>query len=90
MDNFARTSTLLLTFDNNSKCSVSSDTPGVTVSGSGEFVSKGDKNSWGEEDTDVIYLEYSIDYGDTQFAITDTLVVRDRGVKPEWFTSVLK
>lgn len=90
MDDFSRSSILLLTFDDQDNCIISSETTGVTVSGTGKFVSKGDKNSWGNKDRDALYLDYLIDYGDIQFAVTDTLVVRDRGVKAEWFTSVLK
>jgi hypothetical protein len=90
MDDFSRSSTLLLTFDGQDNCTVSSDSEGVTANGTGKFVSKGDKNSWGNKDRDALYLEYTIDYGDVMFAITDTLVVRDRGVKAEWFTTALK
>lgn len=86
----ARNSTLLLNFDNQDNCTITSEDNGVTASGTGKFVSKGDKNSWGNQDRDALYLEYTLDYGDVQFAITDTLVVRDRGLKAEWFTPVLK
>ncbi len=57
--------------------------------GTGKFVSKGDKNSWGNKDRDVLYLDYTVNYGDIQVVTKDTLVVRDRGVKAEWFTPVL-
>ncbi|TCO10696.1 DUF5627 domain-containing protein [Natronoflexus pectinivorans] len=90
LDDFSRSCVLLLTFDENGNCVITSDTDGITASGSGKFVSKGEKNSWGNRDRDALYLEYTIDYGDVQFSITDTMVVRDRGVKPEWFDSVLK
>ncbi|WP_026475216.1 DUF5627 domain-containing protein [Alkaliflexus imshenetskii] len=90
MNDFSRSCVLLLTFDNQGNCVVTTETAGVTVSGTGKFVSKGEKNSWGNKDRDAIYLDYTINYGDIQFAITDTLVTRDRGLKPEWFTSILK
>ena len=90
MEDLARNSTLLLNFDNQDNCTITSETSGVSVSGTGKFVSKGDKNSWGNKDRDALYLQYTIDYGDVQFAITDTLVVRDRGVKAEWFSTALK
>ncbi|ASB48787.1 DUF5627 domain-containing protein [Alkalitalea saponilacus] len=90
LDDFSRSCVLLLTFDDQGNCVITSDTDGITASGTGTFVSKGEKNSWGNKDRDALYLEYTIDYGDVQFTITDTMVVRDRGVKPEWFTSVLK
>lgn len=90
MEDLARNSTLLLNFDNQDNCTITSETSGVSVSGTGKFVSKGDKNSWGNKDRDALYLQYTIDYGDVQFAITDTLVVRDRGVKAEWFSTALQ
>ncbi|MDR1003423.1 MAG: DUF5627 domain-containing protein [Prevotellaceae bacterium] len=82
--------TLLLTFDNDGNCSVSSDTEGVTVSGNGKFVSKGDKNSWGNTDRDVLYLDYTLQYQDITCTTNDTLVVRDRGMKAEWITEEAK
>lgn len=90
LEDNVRNSVLLLTFNDEGNCTIASETEGVTASGTGSFVSKGDKDSWGNVDRDVLYLDYNIDYGDVQVAITDTLVVRDRGVKAEWFTPVLK
>ncbi|KKX50104.1 DUF5627 domain-containing protein [Sphingobacterium sp. IITKGP-BTPF85] len=52
---------LMLSFDNNNNCLISSATTGVTASGKGSFVKKGDKNSWGNTDRDVLYLDYQID-----------------------------
>src|SRR5690554_33584 len=89
-NNFSRSCTLVLTFDEEGKCTIASETPGVTATGTGEFVSKGEKNSWGNKDRDALYLDYTIDYGDVQFDISDTMVVRDRGVKAEWFTAEVK
>ena len=83
-------SELLITFDNEGNCTVASGSSEYTASGTGKFVSKGDKNSWGDQDRDVLYLDYTIDYGDFQCATTDTLVVRDRGMKAEWFTPAIK
>ena len=40
MDDFSRSSTLLLTFDGQDSCTVSSDSEGVTANGTGKFVSK--------------------------------------------------
>ncbi len=87
--------TLLLTFDNEGKCTITSASDDVVISGSGEFVSNGEKNSWGNKDRDALYLNYNIDFSgvgvDLQYSTTDTLVVRDRGVKvPETFLPVLK
>ena len=81
---------LKLDFDASGKCTISSNSPGVTATGSGEFVAKGDKNSWGGEDRDVLYLNYTIEYAGITCVTKDTLVVRDRGVKSEWFTIAKK
>lgn len=89
MENIPRNSVMLLTFNEQGDCTVSSDTDGVAATGSGKFVPKGDKNSWGEQDRDVLYLDYTVNYGDIQVSTKDTLVVRDRGVKAEWFTPAL-
>jgi hypothetical protein len=90
MENIPRNSVMLLTFNDQGDCTVSSDTDGIAATGSGKFVPKGDKNSWGEQDRDVLYLDYTVNYGDIQVSTKDTLVVRDRGVKAEWFTPVVK
>ena len=61
------------------------------ITGTGKFVSKGDKNSWGNEDRDVIYLEYEATIKDLVKCTTyDTLVVRNRGVVMETFTPELQ
>ena len=103
-----------LNFDANQKCSV---TPAATAyqvndnvrvynisaSGNGQYIVKGEKNSWGNKDRDALYLNYEISYEvetgqpglppDIQtvwYNTVDTLVIRDRGIKPETFTPVLK
>jgi hypothetical protein len=81
---------LLLTFDDNNKCTVSTETTGFTASGSGSFVKNGDKNSWGDKDRNVIYLDYTIGMSGKSYATKDTLVVRDRGVEMETFTPSYK
>lgn len=83
-------SKLLLTFDGSDNCTITSNSSGVTATGSGKFVSKGDKNSWGNRDRDVLYLDYTMDYDGIHCATKDTLVVHYRGVKAEWFTPVKK
>jgi hypothetical protein len=82
--------TLLLTFDASGNCTVSSGSEGVAMSGSGKYVVDGEKNSWGNKDRDAIYLDYNIDFGDMKVSTRDTLVIRDRGIKPETFKPVLK
>lgn len=82
---------IILSFDEDNNCTVGTDTDGCTVTGSGKFVSKGDKNSWGNEDRDVIYLEYDVDIANLATChTTDTLVVRNRGVVMELFTPEMK
>lgn len=76
----------------------------ITVSGDGEFVKDGDKNSWGNKDRDALFLDYEASYeveikypnaglpDNVQVfscKTSDILVVRDRGVTPEWFTAVV-
>lgn len=46
---------------------------------------KGEKNSFNNKDRDVLYLDYVVDLGSVTYATKDTLVMRDRQVKPEWF-----
>ena len=77
---------LKLSFDADGKCVVTSNSPEVTATGSGQFVPDGDKKSWGGVDRDVLYLDYTLNYDGIQCVTKDTLVVRDRGVAAEWFT----
>ena len=82
---------VILTFDDDNNCTVSTDTPNCDITGTGKFVSKGDKNSWGNEDRDVIYLKYQATIEDLVKCTTyDTLVVRNRGVVMETFTPELQ
>jgi hypothetical protein len=78
--------TLLLTFDDAGNCTISSGTTGYTATGSGKFVKKGEKQSWGNKDRDALYLNYNVELTDMQVTSTDTLVLRDRGVAIETFT----
>jgi len=82
---------LLLNFNSDGTCSVTSGTTGITATGSGKFVSKGEINSWGNQDRDAIYLNYNVTIANKLTAsTTDTLVLRDRGVSPAYFTPVIK
>lgn len=78
---------LLLTFDTAGKnCTIISNTSGYTASGTGVWVQKGEKNSWGSKDRDGLYLNYNIDYNNGyKYATKDTLVLRDRNEKLETF-----
>lgn len=81
---------LILDFDNDGKCIVSSGTPNVTASGKGEFVKKGEKNSWGNKDRDALYLDYNVTIDTKHYETKDTLVTKTRGIKKELFEVVLK
>ncbi|ERM83584.1 adhesin [Rhodonellum psychrophilum GCM71 = DSM 17998] len=81
---------LFLTFDNQGNCTVTSATDGITASGSGSFVKKGEKKSWGNQDRDAIYLQYEINHPQFRLSAVDTLVMRNRGVGLETFNPVLK
>lgn len=81
-----QTCNVLLTFNDNNECTLSTDTPDCTVSGTGEYVVKGEKNSFNGKDRDVLYLDYTVDLNGTHYVTKDTLVMRDRQVKGEWFT----
>ena len=82
--------TLLMRFEGENKCTISSATPNYTAIGSGTFVKKGEKNSWGNKDRDALYLKYEITMAGMKVATTDTLVMRDRTVALETFSPVAK
>lgn len=75
---------LILKFDNQGKVTVTKPaTATYSVTGNGEFVKKGD--SWGNAPRDVLRLKYQVNFGTTTHSFSDTIVVRDRGVKMETF-----
>lgn len=78
----AHSFTLHLTFNEEGACSITSASQDVVASGSGKFVSKGEKNSLGGKDRDAIYLEYNVELKNPgiQLATKDTLVLRTRNV----------
>ena len=79
---------IILTFDEEGNCTVSSGSNDYTASGSGKFVAKGEKESWGNVDRDALYLSYEIDLDELHVSATDTLVMRNRGVTMELFDPV--
>lgn len=86
-DGSSMTCNLLLTFDEENRCIITSDTEGITASGKGHFEPKGEKKAWGNKDRDALYLDYTINYGIKQVATKDTLVLQTRGTnKMELFT----
>ncbi len=83
---------LLLTFSGgldgkDATCTVSAITEGMSASGTGTWVIKGEKKAWANKDRNALYLDYSIDFGDhgQRYATRDTLVFRDRGIQRETF-----
>lgn len=81
---------LLLTFDDAGKCTIAAANGSFTATGNGQFVKRGEKNSWGSKDRDALYLNYNVTLSDMQVVSTDTLVMRDRAVAMETFTPVGK
>ena len=75
---------LLLIF-NGDECTITSNTPGVTASGSGKFVKKCE--DMGGIQRNALYLNYNFQ-SDVLGSVetTDTLVVRNRGIKYTTFT----
>ena len=84
--------TLQLTFDASGTCTITSVTSGVSASGTGKFVSRGEKNSWGNKDRDALYLDYSVNVPAQNMLVAskDTLVMRDRALSLETFIPVYK
>lgn len=81
---------LKLTFDDQGNCSVSSNNPDMTVTGSGQFITDGEKNVINGEPRDLLKLNYEITASGWSLKTEDYLVVRDRGVKPVYPTVEIK
>jgi hypothetical protein len=78
----------ILKFNSQGNITISTPTAATyTVSGTGTLVKKGDM--WGEEKRDVLHLKYQVDFGTTVHSFTDTVVMRDRGVKFETFNPIV-
>ncbi len=82
--------TLLLSFDGDENCTISSNSTDYTATGSGKFIKKGAVQGWGGKDRDVMYLSYEIDFNDIHVETKDTLVMRNRGVSLETFEPVVQ
>ncbi len=76
---------LKLAFAADGTCTITSNTPGITASGTGKFVKRGEKKSWDNRDRDALYMEYSINFGTRQYSTLDTLVMRTRDIASEYF-----
>lgn len=77
---------LLLTFNDKDECVITSNTEGVTATGTGKYLKKSEKNAWGGKDRDGLYLDYQVDFGVKQVQTKDTLVWQRNGVVPEEFS----
>ncbi len=79
------TADMLLNFSGDN-CTISSLTPGVTVSGSGSFSDNGAKKAWGNKDRDLMELNYNVDFGGGKtISRNEKLVWQRSGVTVEEF-----
>jgi hypothetical protein len=85
---------LILTFDANDKCKVTTNTENCTASGSGTWTHQGAKKAWGDKDRDLLVLNYQVKYNYDYspsvmhyktYESADSLVMRDRESKHETF-----
>lgn len=85
-DNFE----MIMTFDASGNATVTNTTkyPSAVITGTGKF-SKGTEK-WAEKARDAIYLNYQIDVAGKTHLVKDTLVFRDKAVKMETYTPVIK
>lgn len=82
--------TLALNFSEDGTCTISSADEGVTASGSGKFVTKGEKNSISGTDRDGLYLDYTVNGNGWSVAVKDTMVMYNRNVVAEYPDVVIK
>ncbi len=82
---------LLLTFNGN-ECTITSNTPGVTASGSGSYTDSSSSYHWGAKDRAGLKLSYTVDWGTTQVKadLNMALQRRGQGNTVEEFTVTLK
>ncbi|MCH4183690.1 MAG: DUF5627 domain-containing protein [Prevotella sp.] len=90
---------LILTFDDNDKCTITTDTGNCTASGSGVWMHQGAKKAWGDKDRDLLVLNYNVKYNYEYspsishfkiFECTDSLIMRNRESKFETFDYTYK
>jgi len=67
---------------NDGNVSISTTTPGMSASGTGKYVEKGEKKSWDNRDCNALYLSYTVDFGVRTYTTEDTLVMRTRDIAP--------
>jgi hypothetical protein len=88
---FSSTCKLLLTFNDDNTCTVTSATDGFTATGKGTFMKDSEKKAWGNKDRDALYLDYQVVANGVTTATKDTLVARDRGLSGiETFSTIYK
>lgn len=93
-----KTCELILTFDDNENCTITTDTEGCTATGTGKWTYHGLTQAWGKKDRDQLDLDYTITFtydngGEmttTTVKTTETLCMRDRESKLEDFTYTVK
>ena len=79
---------MLLNFADNGTCTVvQARGSAFTMTGTGKFTSGVD--TWGGKPRDAIHLNYSFTNGGYTYNATDTLVIRDRDVRLETFTTTI-
>ncbi|RXG30647.1 DUF5627 domain-containing protein [Leeuwenhoekiella palythoae] len=82
---------LLVTLQDDGTATISSPNPTeYSISGSGSFIKDGEKNSWGSQDRDALYLTYEVETEELSVSTKDTLVMRNRGVSLETFSPILQ
>lgn len=79
---------LLLTFDGNENCTISSLTSGATVTGSGSWADNGAKSSWGNKDRDLMKLDYTVTVDGYTWSVQEQLVWQRSGVTVQEFAPV--
>lgn len=85
---------LILAFDDNGDCTVSTDTEGCAASGTGHWTYHGLSQAWGKKDRDELQLNYAVTFTytsgnevvTTTVKTDETLCMRDRQSKLEDFT----
>lgn len=73
---------LLLTFDEQGACTLTSKTEGISVSGSGKFTPEGAKKAWGDKDRDLLELNFTLSDGTASMTCAESLVWKRSGVLP--------
>ena len=81
---------LELSFGNDGNCTVTTQTEGFTVQGSGRFVEADETQLLGARHPDTLYLKFTVSNTTLGIDASEdlTLVVRNRGVVPETFEVV--